>query len=750
MGVGLDTALAQSLDSAGALPRDVLLAALATVRAERPLDDLSLSVHLVARRLLDPSVVEAHLAALTTPEVAPRRSWASESSVRESPYELLGELGRGGMGVVFAVRHKTTGQRYALKQLLLADAPEVRARFAREAQLLARLDHPGLIRIHSAELEGPTPHFVLEFVPGGSLMERLQREGPLPLPEALRVTREVGVALSYLHGEGVLHRDLKPQNVLFGSEGEARLADFGIARASGSLTLTHAGELLGTPAFMPPEQAVDGHSADARSDVYALGALLYTMLSGAPPFQGASPLATLDQVLNRPPPPLRTPGLPPRIAEACAAALAKDPAERPATVAAFLEALESTPPAAPRAPLVLAGLVLACLGCWGSARLWISAGSAPLGSTPRAPAGPTWQPWAGEATWERARLQVLSKRYRVLAQCERDAPLRELLLPNSQTGLLGSPREQRAALWHVALQASPSPASAVRALARHLIDDANHRRAGEAVALSLLEAGDAEARPLLGKCYELDPRPDLAAALRALEQSPLAWEALRQRQRALAAVPPRPSMRPDPLSVEYVGLRAQRLIALAARDSPWWTEQLEAGRGHSPLGSPSSWREQGPLLYRKGEGDPDRPPPRLCAAALRGHTPALSLLARRSLRTLSRLDRDARNRWAFVVAAAAWDSPSLDESRSDAQDRWRAVYRVCSTNGYFEGIAALTFLSADLGHISRPGRSARLERANQRLPNDAAEAWAWLERIRQPTAEAELLGETSGVGVLLH
>ena len=460
-GVGLDTALAQRLDAAGALPRDVLLAALAAVRRARPLDDLSLSVHLVARGLLQPRVVAAHLAALAAgaaPKVPPPRSWASESSLRESPYELLGELGRGGMGVVFEVRHKSTGHRYALKQLLLADTPELRARFAREAQLLARLEHPGLIRVHSAELEGPTPHFVLEFVSGGSLMERLQREGPLPLPEALRITREVGAALSYLHQEGVLHRDLKPQNVLFGSEGEVRLADFGLARELGSLTLTQAGELLGTPAFMPPEQAVDGHSADARSDVYALGALLYTMLSGAPPFQATSPLATLDQVLNLPAPALELPGLPPSVAQTCAAALAKDPAERPASVAAFLEALESrSSRKAARQPAVLAGLSLLGLCCWGGAWLWINAGRATPDSVSQAPPGQVWKPWRGEGAWERGQLRALGKRYRVLAQSQRDAPLRELLLAGSQTGLEGSPREQRAALWQGALHTTSPP-----------------------------------------------------------------------------------------------------------------------------------------------------------------------------------------------------------------------------------------------------------------------------------------------------
>ena len=218
----------------------------------------------------------------------------------------------------------------------------------------------------------------------------------------------------------------------------------------------------------------------------------------------------------------------------------------------------------------------------------------------------------------------------------------------------------------------------------------------------------------------------------------------------MAAAPPQLSAGPDPLSREYAGLRAQRLIRLAARDSSWWAEQLRAGTGHSPLGSPQTWSAQGARLFAKGAGDANRPPPSLCAAALRGHAVALGFLARRSLRAQSLSDREARNRWAFVVAMAAWDSPRRGEPASDSKDRWRALYRVCSTNAYFEGIAAITFLSANEGFGARPGRGARLEQANQRLPHDPTEAWAWLERLRRVTTEAELSGDASGLQTLLQ
>ncbi|MGE0712227.1 MAG: protein kinase [Planctomycetota bacterium] len=325
-GAGLDTALARHLDRAGALPREVLLDALREARARRALGgDLALGLTLVERRLLTREQVERALGALQ----AAKGVEGAAGSV--GPYRLVRELGRGGMGVVHEVEHEATGARYALKRLHPGADPEERERFAREVEAQLLLDHSGLVRIFAADLARPDPYLVLELVPGGSLADRLRARGPLSPSEARRLGLELADALAYLHEAGVLHRDLKPQNVLLDPDGRARLSDFGLARLRGSLTLTATGELLGTPAYMPPEQVLDSKGVDERADVYALGAVLYAALTGEPPFRGGSALAVLDAVLRREPTPLLelAPGCPLDLAQVCARAMAKDPAARP-------------------------------------------------------------------------------------------------------------------------------------------------------------------------------------------------------------------------------------------------------------------------------------------------------------------------------------------------------------------------------------------------------------------------------------
>jgi len=228
----------------------------------------------------------------------------------------------------------------------------------REAELLARLDHPGLVRVHSADFKGEAPAFVLELLEGGSLQDRL-RAGSLPLPEAKRVMDQIAAAVGYLHREGVLHRDLKPLNVLFDGQGNARLTDFGLARARGAMTLTQTGELLGTPGYMAPEQILDPRRVDARSDVYALGAILFALLTGGPPFQAGTALATLDQVLHHKPPSLlaaRGDAEASALEDLCARALAKDPADRPQSAEAFAAALRGEAQRARGGRLALLGV----------------------------------------------------------------------------------------------------------------------------------------------------------------------------------------------------------------------------------------------------------------------------------------------------------------------------------------------------------------------------------------------------------
>jgi hypothetical protein len=297
------------------------------------------------------------------------------------PYRVVGSLGAGGMGIVLEVRHEETGGRYALKTVLTRDPerlPRVLARFRREAELNARLDHPGVVRIHAAALEGTRPYLVQDLLTGGSLGARVEREGTLYWEEALRVTREIAAALCHAHERGVVHRDLKPENVLFGEDGRVRLVDFGLAvsLAEGSLRLTNTGEIVGSPSYMAPEQ-ISGGSAEPPVDVYALGALLFFMLSGEAPFESEATnlVALFRATMELPPrPPSELcPQLPPGIDGLTLALLAKEPERRPSLseVVEWLEGVEGGYGADPRGlsprkilGLVGASLLLLAFGVW--------------------------------------------------------------------------------------------------------------------------------------------------------------------------------------------------------------------------------------------------------------------------------------------------------------------------------------------------------------------------------------------------
>jgi Protein kinase domain/Anaphase-promoting complex subunit 4 WD40 domain len=295
------------------------------------------------------------------------------------PYRIVRELARGGMGAVYEAVHETTGARYAVKTLLpdaLGD-PDERIRFAREARALAEVDHPHIVRVHTAELEGRTPYLVQDLLPGGSLKDRL-REGPLPPAEAARIAIKLAGALAAVHAKGVLHRDLKPDNVLLDDRGEPRLTDFGLAkRLQGeSQRLTQTGALVGTPAFMAPEQA-SGEPMDERTDVYGLGATLYALLCGQPPFSGHTLINILEAVLRRPPPPLPD-TVPAPLQAVVARALAKEPEQRFPDMAALGAALEealaggaparrSWGPALGLGGVAVTGLLLATTQPWSQA-----------------------------------------------------------------------------------------------------------------------------------------------------------------------------------------------------------------------------------------------------------------------------------------------------------------------------------------------------------------------------------------------
>jgi WD40 repeat protein len=218
-------------------------------------------------------------------------------------YEALHPLARGGMGLVYRARHKQLRRSVALKMILagrLASDEDVE-RFHREAQAAAQLDHPGIVPIYEVGTHQGQHFYAMGLVEGGSL-EALVREGPLPPRRAAALVEQVAEALDYAHGKGIVHRDLKPGNVLLDQDGRPRVTDFGLARqVLADSRLTVSGQVLGTPSYMPPEQAAGRADVGPAADVYALGALLYCLLTGRPPFQAATPVETLRQVLDHDP-----------------------------------------------------------------------------------------------------------------------------------------------------------------------------------------------------------------------------------------------------------------------------------------------------------------------------------------------------------------------------------------------------------------------------------------------------------------
>jgi len=266
-------------------------------------------------------------------------------------YTIERELGSGATATVFLgwdVKHK----RHVAVKIL---KPEVTVtlgaeRFLREIETTANLRHPHIVPLYdSGEARGAL-YYVMPFVEGESLRQRLTRDGQLPLDDAIRIAREVAGALSYAHARGIVHRDMKPENILLES-GHAVVTDFGIARAvreAGTESLTGAGISLGTPAYMSPEQAAGERDVDGRTDLYSLGCVLYEMLGGQPPFTGPSMPSIIRQHLVAEPRPIATlrPTVPAPVWAALERALAKNPADRFGLVSQFADALRPADPAA--------------------------------------------------------------------------------------------------------------------------------------------------------------------------------------------------------------------------------------------------------------------------------------------------------------------------------------------------------------------------------------------------------------------
>ena len=265
-------------------------------------------------------------------------------------YLLERELGGGGMSRVFLAIDRGLGRQVVVKVLLpeLAAAVNVE-RFRREIQLVAQLQHPHIVPLLSAGEADGLPYFIMPFVTGESLRIRVAREGEFPISETMRILRDVVSALAYAHARGIVHRDVKPDNVLL-SGGVAVVTDFGVAKAvsvsadtPGHTGLTSHGVALGTPSYMAPEQATASPQTDHRADIYALGIMAYEMLTGTPPFGNRpAPQVLAAQVVEDPEPvERRRPAVPPMLAALVRDCLAKRPADRPQSAAEVMQALDA-------------------------------------------------------------------------------------------------------------------------------------------------------------------------------------------------------------------------------------------------------------------------------------------------------------------------------------------------------------------------------------------------------------------------
>jgi serine/threonine protein kinase len=262
-------------------------------------------------------------------------------------YRVDEELGGGGMSRVFLAHDTTLGRRVVIKVL----PPEMAAgvnveRFRREIQLAASLQHPHIVPLLAAEASGDLLYYTMPLVTGESLRARMAREGELPIGEAVRILRDAADALAYAHEHGVVHRDIKPDNILLSGR-HALVTDFGVAKAvseaTGEASLTSVGVALGTPAYMAPEQAVADPHVDHRADIYALGVLGYEMLTGEPPFKGPSPQALLAAHVTQQPEPItdHRASVPAPLAQLLMRCLEKKPADRYPSATALREALEA-------------------------------------------------------------------------------------------------------------------------------------------------------------------------------------------------------------------------------------------------------------------------------------------------------------------------------------------------------------------------------------------------------------------------
>ena len=250
-------------------------------------------------------------------------------------YELDSEIGRGGMGIVYRAKDKRLKRTVAIKVLPpeLAFRSDIKTRFLREAETAAQLSHPNIVPIYTVDETEGLVYFVMAYVDGENLAKRIFERGVLPCDEVRRILREVADALAYAHERGVVHRDIKPDNIIIAAQtGRPMVTDFGIARAvsDGDSRLTATGMAIGTPAYMSPEQAAGERTIDGRSDLYSLGVVAYQMLVGEPPFvAGSTPAMLVKHISERPTPvQQRRADMPEDLARSVMLLLEKDPANR--------------------------------------------------------------------------------------------------------------------------------------------------------------------------------------------------------------------------------------------------------------------------------------------------------------------------------------------------------------------------------------------------------------------------------------
>ena len=253
------------------------------------------------------------------------------AGTRLGPYEILAPIGEGGMGAVYHAQDRRIGRVVAIKVVRpdrLSDE-KARDRFIHEARSIGALNHPNIATLYDVALAGEIPHIVMEYLPGGSLDERLRR-GRLTFAEAISVATDISSGLAHAHSHGIIHRDLKPTNILFTSSGAPKIIDFGLAQTDDGSELTEPGKVVGTAAYMSPEQATGKH-VDQRSDLFSLGVILYQMASGRNPFKCDSVAATLHSIAYDTAPPLATvrPDFPQSFSRLVDGLLSKAPEDRP-------------------------------------------------------------------------------------------------------------------------------------------------------------------------------------------------------------------------------------------------------------------------------------------------------------------------------------------------------------------------------------------------------------------------------------